>query len=112
MQTQTFLETVLSGEGHYCVFGARVETYIDDNGDEQKREIKKQKLFPTIEAVCHAADNLTKEGFNAYFALATFKTPENRKGDNAHQLRSFFLDLDCREGKEFPSKQEIGRAHV
>jgi hypothetical protein len=105
MQTQTFLETVLSGEGHYCVFGARVETYIDGNGDEQKREIKKQKLYPTIEAVCHAADNLTKEGFNAYFALATFKTAENRKGENAHQMRSFFLDLDCREGKEFPSKQ-------
>ena len=71
MQTQTFLETVLSGEGHYCVFGARVETYIDGNGDEQKREIKKQKLYPTIEAVCHAADNLTNISANASASRST-----------------------------------------
>lgn len=106
MQTQEFLTSVLSGEGFYCVFGARKETYTDNNGVEQEREKKIQKFYPTLDALCEAADNLAYEGFNAYFGLATFKTGENRKAENAMQFKSFFLDLDCRPGKEFPSKQD------
>lgn len=106
MQTQEFLTSVLSGEGFYCVFGTRKETYTDKDGVEQEREKKIQKFYPTLDAVCEAADNLAQEGFNAYFGLATFKTGENRKAENAMQFKSFFLDLDCRPGKEFPSKQE------
>lgn len=106
MQTQEFLTSVLSGEGFYCVFGARKETYTDKEGVEQEREKKIQKFYPTLDTVCEAADNLAQEGFNAYFGLATFKTGENRKAENAMQFKSFFLDLDCRPGKEFPSKQE------
>ena len=91
MQAKTFLESVLSGEGYYCVLGVRAKAYIDDNGDEQTRVLKKQKLFLTIEEACHAADNLAEEGFNAYFALATFKTPENR---SATAIKKFTIDID------------------
>ena len=97
MQTKEFLSSVLSGEGFYCVFGTRA-------GEEREKKI--QKFYPTLDAVCEAADNLAQEGFNAYFGLATFKTGENRKAENANQFKSFFLDLDCRPGKEFSGKEE------
>lgn len=106
MQTQEFLTSVLSGEGFYCVFGTRKEIYTDKDGVEQEREKKLQKFYPTLDAVCEAANNLAQEGYNAYFGLATFKTGDNRKAENAKQFKSFFLDLDCRPGKEFNSKQD------
>lgn len=98
MQTQQFLELVLSGEGYYCVFGAHAET---------KKKI--QKFYPTIEAAHAVAENFAREGYDAYFALATFETGESRKVENTKQLKSFFLDIDCGPSKDYPN-QEMGIA--
>jgi hypothetical protein len=37
--------------------------------------------------------------------LSTFKEAGNRKGPNAHELKSLFLDLDCGPSKEYPSQK-------
>ena len=90
MQTRTFLSSVLSAEGYYCVVGLKPDS-----------DKKIQKFFPSIEAVLEVAENLKNEGYNAYFALSTFENGASRKGSNAKYLKSFFLDIDCGAGKEY-----------
>jgi len=95
MITKTFLSRVLGDNGNYCVFAAR---------SRDNRRV--QKFYDTIDEVETAAQYLDADGYDVYFALATFKTTDNRKVDNAHQLRSIFLDLDCGPSKEYPSQVE------
>lgn len=94
MGTKEFLEGVLSSSGHYCVFAARSE---DD--------IRIQKFYDTIEEVERAAYKFDNDGLDVYFALATFREPTNRKGDNAQEFKSLFLDLDVGPSKEYPTQQ-------
>ena len=94
MNTLDFLGGVLSSTGHYCVFAARS---TDDT--------RIQKFYDTIEEVERAALKYDADGFDAYFALSTFKEAGNRKGPNAHELKSLFLDLDCGPSKEYPTQQ-------
>jgi len=59
----------------------------------------------TLEELEAKGDELTRSGLNAYFALATFKDPAiGRKGDNAVELRSFFLDIDTGADKPYPDQ--------
>ena len=93
METTTFLQGVLSDNGHYCIFAAR-----------SKDNIRIQKFYSTIEEVERAANKYNNDGLDVYFALATFKEPTSRKADNAQELRSLFLDLDCGPSKEYPTQ--------
>lgn len=103
MQTKDFLNAALGGDGFICVFGAN---------PAKKRVI--QKLYPTIDAACAAADNLKDEGFDAYFGLATYITDKSRRADNAKHLKCFFLDIDCGPHKSevegYPGGQKDGIA--
>jgi hypothetical protein len=103
MQTKDFLNAALGGDGYVCVFGAN---------PAKKRII--QKLYPTIDAACAAADNLKDEGFDAYFGLATYQTDKSRRADNAKHLKCFFLDIDCGPHKSeiegYPGGQQDGIA--
>ena len=94
METTEFLRGVLSSSGHYCIFAAR---------SKDKKRI--QSFYSTIDEVERAANKFDTDGFDVYFALSTFKEPTNRKGDNAHELKSLFLDLDCGPSKEYPTQQ-------
>lgn len=93
MDTKTFLQTVLGDDGWYCVFGAK-------NGKVKQKFYEAQKHVITVGEQFAAADH------DAYFALATFIEPNSRKTENVAQLRSFFIDLDCGQGKEYSDQQE------
>lgn len=95
MNTRDFLGRVLGDSGFYCVFGA------DSAGSKRV-----QKFYTTVEAALDSAQAFDENGLDAYFALATFETDESRTKDNVQQMRSLFLDLDCGEGKDFPSQPE------
>jgi len=95
MDTKIFLESVLGSNGHYCVFGSRKS---DDK--------KVQKFYDSIDAVISAAGNLDAEGYDTYFALGTFEEAGTRKAYNVLELKSFFLDLDCGEGKDYAAKPD------
>jgi hypothetical protein len=45
-----------------------------------------------------------RKGHEVYLAQATFKTADNRRQDNVQALRSFWLDIDCGEGKPYASQ--------
>ena len=89
METKEFLEKVL-GDGYYSVLGL---------GDK-----KVQSFHATIDDVIKKANELDAEGINAYFGLATFETDKDRRVTNVKSLSSFYLDLDCGVGKEYPDQ--------
>ena len=69
----------------------------------RERKIKKEykSFYSTIDEAERAASKFDNDGLDVYFALSTFKEPTNRKGDNAHELKALFLDLDCGPSKEY-----------
>ena len=95
VETKTFLERTLGKEGSYCVFAFRTR---DDK--------RIQKFYTSIGHVIDVANNLDKEGYDVYFALATFKKAGSRKVDNVKQLNTFFLDLDCGVSKDYKSQED------
>jgi len=95
MEPRVFLEKALSENGYYCVFAAK--------SAENRRT---QKFYTSVSAVIDAAQELDAQGFDAYFALATFEEDGSRKVSNVKQLKSFFLDLDCGPSKDYPSQSE------
>ena len=94
MDTVEFLKTMLADDGMYCVFGIRAS-------DNQPI----QKFYSTIEVAAEAAKQLNNNGFNAYFALATFTSGGNRRVDNIKSIKSLFLDLDCGDKKAYPDQK-------
>tara|TARA_Y100000592_G_scaffold40484_1_gene64201 strand:+ start:1652 stop:4465 length:2814 start_codon:yes stop_codon:yes gene_type:complete len=95
VETRTFLKKVLGQDGHYCVFAFRTR---DDK--------RIQKFYSSVDHVVDVAVNLDKEGYDAYFALATFKEAGSRKVDNVKELNSFFLDLDCGLSKDYKTQEQ------
>ena len=95
MNTRDFLGRVLGDTGYYCVFGL--------NTSRAKRV---QKFYTSIDAALDCARAFDANGLDAYFALATFEEDGRRTKDNAQQLRSLFLDLDCGPGKPFADQSE------
>ena len=99
MHTITFLQTVLSDSGHYCLFASK-----------RTEQQPVQKFYESVEDLIDEAERFDGQGYDVYFALATFREPGSRRVDNIAQLQSLFLDLDCGPGKDFSSKGEAVRA--
>ena len=95
METKTFLKAVLANEGYYCVFASRTK---DDR--------RVQKFYGSIDQVVDSAQNLDAEGYDAYYALATFNEAGSRKVDNVKHLNSVFLDLDCGASKDYATQAD------
>jgi len=93
MDTKQFLSTVLSDDGYYCVAGLK-------NGKMVR------KSFDSLDAVVDVANNFDVEERDAYFAPASFVDGASTKGENIHQIKSLFLDLDCGADKPYPTQAE------
>ncbi|MHA1538885.1 MAG: hypothetical protein ACTSXQ_00230, partial [Alphaproteobacteria bacterium] len=93
-----FLNKILPSTGKYCLFT------LDRNTG--KRDDPKHYFFDTIE---HLHARILH--FNAFhklevfFALSSFKDENSRKQTNVHRIKSFWVDVDCGEGKEYPTKR-------
>ncbi len=88
-----FYEAVLPPSGPYCVVG------ISDNA-------VKQTFHHTLDEIEERKEELVRAGTNAYFALASFNEDTTRSADNARELRAFFVDIDCGEGKPYPTQDD------
>lgn len=95
METEDILTTILGGNGHYCLFA-----HHRAGGKRQ------QAFFTDLHELITEANQFDSNGYDAYFALATFTESGSRKSDNVAELRSFFLDLDCGTGKEYATKRD------
>ena len=95
LNTNDFLSVMLPDSGSYCVVGLK------------KDESPRQKFVGSIEEVCKLSEQLVNDGYNSYFALATFINPkEGRTAKNAQALKSFFIDIDCGMGKPYADQAE------
>lgn len=93
--TKELLSSVLGDTGYYCVVGLK-----------QNESKTIQKFYETIDEAVEAANDLSGDGFDAYYGLATFTDNKSRKNDNVSQLRSLFLDLDCGVGKDYETQSD------
>lgn len=70
-------------------------------GNDAQGDIR-QKFVSSIEELSAEADKLVDDNFNSFFALAKFASADQgRYATNAVALKSFFLDIDCGEGKPY-----------
>jgi len=90
METSEFFSHVLGDDGFYCIFAVNGET-----------KVRKQKFYTTKSEALYSALQLDANGFDTYFALATFEDGTSRTAANAAHFRALFLDLDCGPGKDF-----------
>lgn len=95
MNTKEFLEKVLGDEGYYCIVGLLKDS-----------DKPVQKFYSSLEDAIKVAEQLKDNGYDAYYALATFEDDKSRKVPNVKQLRSFFVDLDCGPHKDYESQQD------
>jgi len=87
-----FLSAVLATEGLYCVVGL-------------KKGAPKQTFVETLEEIDGVVDGLISQGYDAYFGCAKYLNAlEGRTAQNAKWFKSFWLDLDCGEGKPYESQ--------
>jgi hypothetical protein len=95
METNTFLKSVLADGDFYSLLALRPS----DNG-------KIQKFYPTISHLIEASQNFDAEGYDVYFGLGTVEKDGSRKAENIKEFKSFFLDLDCGETKDYADQSE------
>lgn len=89
METDDFFKTVLGAHGNYCIFAV-------------KDGVRKQKFYPTIDRLRSAALQFDEDGYDVYYGMATFGEAGRRTADNAIEMGSLFLDLDCGPTKDYP----------
>jgi hypothetical protein len=89
MENFDLLRYVQPEDGFICVIG------IDD-------PVVKQRLVSTYEEAYALAEKFVAKKLNVFFAVARFKTPDNRKKENVQTIKSFWLDIDCGPNKAEP----------
>lgn len=87
MDTFDLLDAVLPPDGWFAVVGIKGKSI-------------KQELVETREEVDTFAERFVKEKRNVFFGCAKYATGANRKQSNVLGLKSFWMDIDCGEGKE------------
>ena len=93
MDTLDFLKRVLPSEGLYCSFTAM-------------GKYPKQRHHQTVEELANEVLADSQAGHNTYFAISAFHTDESREQANVRVVKTFALDIDCGEGKPYPSWKE------
>ena len=83
---------------HYCSWG---------NKKVNEEDKVRQRFATSIDELSQQADALQADKYNAFYAMAKFGPKESgRYAVNAIALKSFFIDLDCGEGKPYATLQE------
>lgn len=92
MEQNDFLSAVLPTQGKYCTF-------------IQKGKVRKNIFVNTLENLYDTNIRLSADGNQTYFALATFDDEGSRESAHAVYMRALFIDLDCGQGKAYPTKR-------
>ena len=93
MDTLGFLQRVLPSAGFYGTI------VINPDG-------RRQGFFGAVEELAKAVTGLDQRGNNTYFAISAFVEKGSRKQENVRATKVLVLDVDCGEGKPFPTWKE------
>jgi len=92
MTKTDLLSAVLSPNGWYCVVGLK------------KTGLPKQEFARSLEEVEEISQALLAKQYDVYFACAKYETSESRTVDNVKEIKAFWLDIDCGEGKPYATQ--------
>mgnify|MGYP003667102002 FL=1 len=92
MLIKNFLSTVLADGGEYCIVGIN-------------KGAARHKFVADVDAAAAVVAQLDHRGSDVYTALATFNGA-SRKVTDIKSLKSFFMDLDCGDGKGFKDQSD------
>ena len=92
MDNIEFLRHVLGSEGYYCILGLK------------GKEPPVQKLLTTIENAIAVAQDLSTEGYDTYYGVASFKDGKSRQADNVKSKQALYIDIDCGVSKNGETK--------
>jgi len=93
MNNIDLLDRVLAPEGWFAVLGIKGKKNVV------------QHLVQTREEVNKYAEEFIEQKREVYFGCSKFETNKNRTKDNVKQLKSFWVDIDCGEGKAIPNEK-------
>jgi len=94
MDTRIFLRKILPRQGVYVLWC---------NNPELNRYTRTLS-FEDIDELAAQATEYDKQGWDAYFALSTFKEEGTRKAADASYIKALFLDIDVGEDKPHTNK--------
>ena len=110
-QANDFLDLILPIEGIFCAVHF-VPAGVDEKG--RKKFLRAHEWYSTPQEVADRVLYWSGQGFDTYHACASFKTAgekfKGRTHENVHHVASFWIDIDCGEGKPYPTKQHAGAA--
>ena len=72
----------------------------------KKTGMPKQVFVQTLEEVDKEASDLLSKNYDVYFACSKYEQNTTRTGDNVKNIKSFWLDIDCGEGKPYESQAD------
>ena len=87
-----FYEKVLPTQGNICVVGI-------------KGDVVRPKFYDDLDGALNQIEAFDKEENNAFFGVGTFEGYQ-RKAASCIFQRAFFVDVDCGEGKPYPSWED------
>jgi hypothetical protein len=97
----TFLDAILPSAGTYCV--ARINS--------KNKKAVQHRFCSTKEEASQIAQELNKEFWNVYVAIATYADPAaGRTAANAVEMKSLFLELDSHDGVPYATPSEASKA--
>jgi hypothetical protein len=92
-----FLAVVLPSSGLYCIV--------------ELTSPRKQHVYTdTLEEAYAAVQAFDAQEYDVYFALASFNEAGNRTSNNAKNIRSLYVDLDCGNNKGYATASEATTA--
>jgi hypothetical protein len=84
---------------HYCNFG--------NKKSPEGKDLVRQSFTTSIQGISDRSDELQSDNYNSFFGVAKYGSAKNgRFATNAISLKSFFIDLDCGDGKPYPTLEE------
>ena len=83
------LTRILPSEGSYCLVAIKKPLPIQHS------------FYNTLEELQDNAKKRLSNGWDVFYGCSTFKDGSSRKAPNALLVKSFWLDLDCGQGKPF-----------
>ena len=95
-----FLSSVLGDDAYYCLLRL----------PGRNKGGKRQTFHTSLADLLDAAGRLDADGFNVYYAMATFPDTASREADAATRMRSLYIDIDCGPKKDYATQADALQA--
>lgn len=103
MDTLDFLRRVLPSDGIYA------SAILIESAVPTEKATFRHRFTSSVEELAKNIEWLHKRGNNTFYAISTFKS-KRRNQESAHLTKVIPLDIDCGEGKSYPTQVDALKA--